>query len=350
MTLLSAPLLREDLDHAHAIVGSRWARLRGRRVFLTGGTGFVGKWLLATLIDANERLALGCSATVLTRDAAAFRARHPEFTSAPCIELVEGDVRDFSIGAGAFSHVIHAATDVIAANTPIETFDTCVQGTRQTLEFARRAGAEAVLLISSGAVYGAQPSNQDALTESWNGAPDPQLPNSAYGEGKRAAEWLGTAFAANTGIRVSTARCFAFVGPYLPLDKHFAIGNFLRDAMAELPIVIQGDGTPFRSYLHASDMAAWLWAILLEGRSQTAYNVGGEEAVSIAELAGRVVRTLDSTSTVEVQGQARAGVAPQRYVPDVSRARTELGLTAPLSLDEAIARTARWHKAGWTNS
>lgn len=339
------PLPEADLVHAFDAIGkSGWQALAHRRLFVTGGTGFVGKWLLATLIDADRRLALGCRVTVLSRDPDAFTVAAPHLARAPRVDIVRGDVRDFEFPAGRFDVVIHAATDVIAQNTPSGTFATCVEGTRRVLDFAVHVGATNFLLVSSGAIYGRQPPGISRVPETHAGAPDPLLQASAYGEGKRVSEWLTCARATESGLRVTIARCFAFVGPYLPLDKQFAIGNFLRAAMAGEEIVIQGDGTPYRSYLHAADMAAWIWAVLLRGQPGAAYNVGGEEALSIADLGQRVVRILGSTSKVHTLKRATADCEPERYVPDVSRARTELDLPAPIPLDEALLRTARWHR------
>lgn len=343
MTERLATLPRTDLDHVHALVGGRWEALRGQRLFLTGGTGFIGKWLLATALDANHRLGLDCQLTVLTRDPLAFRAHAPHLASDPAVELVQGDVRNFDIPAQRFDVLIHAATDVANPAAALDTFDTCVQGTRQAIEFASRAGAKRVLLVSSGAVYGRQPPGLPALTEDFIGAPDPLVPANAYGQGKRASEWLAVAGAASAGLHLTIARCFAFVGPYLPLDKQFAIGNFLRAAMAGEPIVIQGDGTPWRSYLHAADMAAWLWVLLVDGQDRRAYNVGGHEALTIHQLAQRVVTILGSASTITVKQAPHEGTPAERYVPNVQRILSELRLPSPLGLDEAIRRTAQWH-------
>jgi nucleoside-diphosphate-sugar epimerase len=337
-------LARSDLDHAHAIIGEGWELLRSARIFLTGGTGFVGKWLVSTLLDANRIRDLECRLTLLTRDPGRFHRDFPHLAGAPELELINGDVRDFPFINGKFTHVIHAAADVVAAASPLETLDACTVGTRRVMDQAVRSGASEVLLVSSGAVYGFQPPHIDALEESFLGAPDPMRGASAYGEGKRSAELLGSVYAEQTGLAVKTARCFAFVGPYLALDKHFAIGNFLRDALARRPIVIQGDGTPLRTYLHASDMAAWLWMILMRGRSQVAYNVGGSEPVSILELAHRVVKILASDSPIRALKERIPGSAIQRYVPNVDRIRAELELPAPWTLDQAIAATADWYK------
>jgi dTDP-glucose 4,6-dehydratase len=343
---LVAALPKDDLDHAFSIVGERWQQLRGQRIFLTGGTGFIGKWLLATLLDAERRLDLGCHITILTRDPDAFRNNFPHLVDADRVKLVCGDVRDFDFNTcgGGYNQIVHAATDVAVNAGPLATFDTCVQGTHRVLDFAVKSGVSSFLLISSGAVYGRQPDHLLAMAEDFQGTVGPLGPASAYTKGKQVAEWLAGVYAETQDIRVTTARCFAFVGPYLPLDKHFAIGNFLRDAMAHRPICIRGDGTAYRSYLHASDMAAWLWSILLDGTSMQTYNVGGTEAVSISHLAQRVVTALHSKSVIQIQGQPLSGVTAERYLPSVELARSDLLLPEPIGLDDAIVRTACWYR------
>ena len=335
----------DDLEHAfRQLPEDLWRGLAGRRIFITGGTGFVGKWLLVTLAEANRRLDLGVRATVLSRDPEAFRAAAPLLAQTEGVDWLCGDVRDFAFPAGEYDTVIHAATDVVAKAAPEEIFDTCIAGTRRVLDFATRA--QDLLLISSGAVYGRQPADLPRIPESYTGAPDPLSPGSAYGEGKRASEWLAAAAGARTNLQVRTARCFAFVGPYLPLDKHFAIGNFIGAALDGHEIVIQGDGTPVRSYLHAADMAAWLWAVLLKGRAGAAYNVGAEAAISIADLAHRVCKVLGRPGQVRIMRTPDPSRPAERYVPDSGLARADLGLPEPMGLDEAIVRTARWHRTG----
>jgi dTDP-glucose 4,6-dehydratase len=326
----------EDLERCHALLGlSTWRLLAGQRVFIAGGTGFIGKWLLATLLDANEAFGLDCQITVLSRDPVAFMRAWPAMVGR--ITWIAGDVRDFPIPQARYDTVIHAATDVVAQTSPQTTFSTCVDGTRRMLDLARACEAQQFLLISSGAVYGPLPIGMTHVPETHFGGPDPLLPDSAV------AEWL-TAQAAGDIAAVKIARVFALIGPHLPLDRHFAIGNFLRAAMADEALVIQGDGTPYRSFLHAADMAAWLWAVLLRGRCGVAYNVGSDEGLSIADLARKVCQVLNRTPRLTVMQRASPETWAPRYVPDIARARRELNLPAPLPLDEAIARTARWHR------
>ena len=127
----------------------------------------------------------------------------------------------------------------------------------------------------------------------------------------------------------------------MPLDQHFAFGNFIRDSLAGGPIRIAGDGTPFRSYLYASEMAAWLYTLLIQGESTT-YHVGSEQAVSILELA----RSISKASGVAVLGgrEPAPGDRPARYVPAIGRVVESFQLRQTISLDEAILRTMRWHR------
>jgi dTDP-glucose 4,6-dehydratase len=254
-------------------------------------------------------------------------------------------VRTFEFPPGEFSHVIHAAseesTKLNAAN-PLLMVDTLVEGTRQALEFARFSGAKAFLLTSSGAVYGRQPAELLHIPEEYAGGPDPLSARAAYAEGKRAAELLCAVYARQHGIEPKIARGFAFIGPYLPLDGHFAAGNFVRDGIRGGPINVQSDGTPYRTYLYAADLAIWLWTILFRGAPGRAYNVGSEEAISIAGLAAAVAAAFDPPPPVRIAGTPTPGKPVERYVPSVQRAQSELQLRAWVSLPEAIRRTVRW--------
>jgi nucleoside-diphosphate-sugar epimerase len=342
-TPLSIPI--EDLDQVLYAVGPHWERLHGQRLLVTGGTGFIGKWLLATFLHANRRLDLSAQVVVLSRRPEAFLNEFPELRDAPEVTWLKGDVRDFETEAAhGCRYAIHAATDVVATSLPNNIFDTCTAGTQRVLSALGKDGiAVRMLLLSSGAVYGRSPPEVCPIPEEWQGAPDPLEPSSAYGEGKRVSELL-CAMAANARpeLEVSIARCFAFVGPHLPLDKHFAIGNFIGATTNGQDIRIQGDGTPLRSYLYAADLAHWLWVMLFTAKSGRAYNVGGSEALSIGDLAHRVNRVLNGSGDVLIAQSPRPGVSPQAYVPSVTRIVTELGLTPSVDLDDAILRTARW--------
>jgi nucleoside-diphosphate-sugar epimerase len=340
-----AELFPEDLDFVVDQVGDAWDVLGSGRLLLTGGTGFFGCWLLETFLRANDRLGLAAEAIVVTRNPAAFARKAPHLAGHSAVRLHQGDVRSCDFPGGKFTAVIQAATDSATAlnvTDPLAMIDTIVAGSRRVYDFAVARGVRQVLLTSSGAVYGRQPPELTHLPEDFSGGPDPLDPLAAYAEGKRLAEYLGAVYLKQYGLAVKIARCFAFLGPHLPLNAHFAAGNFLRDGLHGGPVRVGGDGTPYRSYLYAADLAVWLWTLLFRGQPGRAYNVGSAAPTSIAELARTVA---DSFETDVVFGRKPApGVMPERYVPSTRRAREELGLRMTVSLREAVARTVAWHR------
>lgn len=339
---LPADDLREILQQIHGSV----AALKGSRIFLTGGTGFFGHWLLESLLYANREMSLGVAVTALTRDAARFRQNSPHIADDPAVTLLEGDIRTFQFPAEPHTHVVHAATDSggqQVARPAYELAEAILGGTRRTLEFALTAGARRFLYTSTGAVYGRSSAVETHVAESSRAAPDQLLLQSSYDEAKRMSEHLCVAYTAGTTLEAVIARPFAFVGPHLPLDQHFALGNFIGAALGDRPIMIKGDGTPLRSWMYMADLAAWMWTLLLRGEPNRAYNVGSEAAYSIAEAAHLTAETLRPGLAVEVAGRPTANAPMNSYVPSTERARLELGLCETVPLAEALRRTAAWH-------
>jgi len=321
------------------------SHFRKARIFMTGGTGYLGKWMIEFLYYARKRANLDFELVLLSRNIQAFLKQYPDLSGESWFSYVEGDVRDFSFPKGNFTHIIHAATDVVATVSPLETFEVTVLGTRRILEFAKERGARDVLVVSSGSVYGVFPEGVDRISESFLGRVDVKSSRAAYGLGKLTSEWLSNSYTQRHGLRCKTARIFTQVGPHLDLNAHFAIGNFIRNILDEKSLKIEGDGTPIRSYMYATDLIVWLLKIWIKGEPGSAYNVGSEEAISIRGLADLVVKIGSSNSSqVNVLGHSVTGAAPNHYLPDTTLARRELGLSITVPLKEAIERTINWYR------
>lgn len=342
------PLPHQDLDHVLDCTAELWSDLRGRHLLVTGGTGFFGRWLVETFLWAEKRLSLQAHMTVLTRNPDRFLATAPHLARTPALRLMRGDICTFPKLPDDASLLIHGAATVGVTADPLgnlDTWNTLVQGTQHLLELARSHRVTSMLFISSGAIYGKQQPDMAQLSETFAGAPDLMTDMSAYGEGKRAGEMLCALYVSAFGLPIKIARCFAFVGPHLPLDGKFAVGNFIRDAMAGGPIRVTGDGTSIRSYLHAADLSIWLWTILVRGQTLRPYNVGSAHAMTILEVAEGVARAFTPTPEVHVAQTGRPEVTRSIYVPDISRAQTELGLQETIAFHDAIDRTIRWYKS-----
>jgi nucleoside-diphosphate-sugar epimerase len=335
---MAPPVSQVDLGLILEKTRNLWCEIRDQRIFFTGGTGFFGCWLIESFAHANRVFALDARATILTRDPKAFTQKCPHLASDPAITMLPGDVRRFAYPDGDFQYVIHAATETAVGS--LELMETILRGTERVLEFAATHATRKFLFTSSGAVYGNQPACITHLGEDYALARDCA---SEYAEGKRAAESMCAVYSNKYGFECKIARGYAFVGPHLPLDAHFAIGNFIRDAMRGISIEVNGDGTPKRSYMYAADLAIWLWTILLRSPANQVFNVGSDQAISILDLAYTVASALGSPAAVRVAQRARPGTEVQQYVPSISKAQQGLDLHCEVALEDAIRRTAAWH-------
>jgi len=338
------PLFESDLAEILETTSGLWASLRGARLFVTGGTGFFGKWLLESFVYANRQLSLNATMVVLSRNPALFLQHHPHYQNFSEVTFHQGDVCNFSFPNGPFSHIIHAATPASASfnsKDPLGMYETIVSGTAHTLRFAAHAKIDTFLFASSGAVYGEQPLDLYGVDEDYfDQVNNPAQLTSPYAFGKWSAEKL--LHLSNSPFSIKIARGFAFVGPHLPLDTHFAIGNFIRDAYNGDAILISGNPNAYRSYLYASDLTSALWTILCKGEDRIAYNVGAEEAITIYELACAVSACFDSKVQVKLAPSANALLPAYRYVPTSKRYHT-LTQKNDISLPEAIQRTISWY-------
>lgn len=298
-----------------------------KRLFITGGTGFFGKSILSMV---KRGFYQDYDICILSRAPDKFLHETPEFAQLPNVKYIQGDVRDFVFPNEHFDCILHAGTPALPM-PPGEQRDIILRGTQRVLEFARQCGAEKFVFVSSGAVYGPQPADCRHLTEEF-----PCKPVTEYGIAKLEAEQMCLA----SGIYTLIPRCFAFVGPYLNKNIHFAIGNFIRDALEGRSIVINGDGTPLRSYMYADDLVIWLMTILEKGTNGVPYNVGSNEAISILSLARLVKDTLNTNAAIEVRKTHVPGDPVEQYVPSIDKARNDLGLEINVPLKEAILKSS----------
>jgi nucleoside-diphosphate-sugar epimerase len=299
--------------------------------------------MLESVRHARERTGADVHVVAPARNPNALEDRLPWTKSAVWLEVPRGDVRDFAMPGGAVDLVIHSANTAspraIAADTA-GIARMAVDGSTRIHDLATAAGARRMLQLSSGSVSGAHFTPSPPIPEDDPGVPKGDGPAERLARAKRDAEQALRLAAKRGGTEIVFARGFALAGPWLPLDADFAFGNFIGAALRGGPIVVNGDGTPVRSYLYSGDMVVWLWTMLLHGVNGRPYNLGSTHAVTIGQLAHRVAALVGGE--VQVRGTPTAGAPAHWHVPDTTRVHTELGLEETVSLDDAIVRTAKW--------
>lgn len=307
--------------------------LKNKSIFMTGGTGFFGYWLLKlfALLQADG---FEIDLTLLSRDPDSFLVKNPEYKNAGWLHWVKGDVTNYTFPDKKFDFFIHGAanTTPVVFEKPALVFEEIVFGTKHVLEHAVYSGSTRILIISSGAVYGEVSQDTQFIGEDHISAPETNKIENAYGEAKRASEMLAYCYAKEKSMEVVTARCFAFAGQ--GIGPHLVLNLFIQQALKENEISIKSSGLARRSFLHGRDLAIWLLKILVDGKSGEVYNVGSDNAYTIKALAELVRDIVAPAKKVNVLGSLKK---EQRvnYVPSVEKAKS-LGLNVWTSLRESI--------------
>ncbi|MEI0510710.1 NAD(P)-dependent oxidoreductase [Brachyspira intermedia] len=310
------------------------SKLDNSNILITGGTGLFGKSILNFLIYIRQYY--NFDITVLTRDKYSFLFSNPNYNT-DFINFINGDIRNFNPDK-EYDYIIHAAAPASAKlekENPLEMYSIILDGTKNIINIANNMNVKKLLFTSSGAVYGEQFESIKSFKEAYYGNPI-----TYYGKAKKISEEL----LLDSNINVSIARCFAFVGPYLNLNIHFAIGNFIRDVIENKDIIIKGDGRPLRTYLYTADLVIWLFTVLLNSKDKSIYNVGSSKEISIYNLAKKVSKSVnDYTGNIKVLTEANYNYPTPKYIPDNTKIIDELRVQENYTLDNAIKRTIEWN-------
>lgn len=335
--------ISDDVKAIHSRLGATLNFFQNKKILITGGTGFFGRWLLQILCSLVKDQNYNIEIYVLSRNPERFLKEHSGYPFERYVTFIQGDVADFKLPDMELDLLIHMATtaaeDTFAGEDQLKKLDLLYRGTINTLENATARGVKKVLFTSSGVVYG--PSQGQYLSEDMLQAPHTTLEASALGEGKRLAEYLVAYYAQKAGYRYSIARCFSFFGPFLPLSIHYAIGNFVKDALNGDEIVIKGSGKELRSYLYIADAWVWLLKLLSEADNEV-YNVGSSNALTIGELAIEVRNTLCPQKEVKILGLSHdiGNFSRNIYVPNSNKITERFQVCEWTMLSEGIKRMA----------
>jgi nucleoside-diphosphate-sugar epimerase len=312
-----------------------------KKLLIIGGSGFFGKSILDGYLRGLLEPWNISSISILSRHASNLRIAAPELMH-PSISLIDADITTCTTLPLA-DFVIHAAasTDIVNyLDRPLQEQENIQRGTYNYCELAKNFHQKSkILYVSSGAVYGKQPENLEEIPEDFDPGPIKLMEAGKrhYAAAKRDAE-IPIKQLGGEGLHVSIARCFAFVGKHLPRNKHFAIGNFIRDGIAREAIKVRATYPVYRSYMYADDLVEWLMTIAHASNSECPiFNVGSSEAIEIRQLAKKVGNYFGVDTDISEIMSAES----DRYIPLVEKAFKELGLRAKYDLSSAISETIK---------
>lgn len=347
MSNASDAAIREDCLAAIAPHVPVLRELAGRRLAITGGSGFLGSWLAETVTALNDEHKMDIRLDVLAYRASAWAADYEHLGGRPDVSTRDQDVRSSFEFASDVSFVVHAAgipDGRVHSSDPLRVFQTCVTGIGNVLDAASKLSNMAGLLnVSSGLIYGGQ-AGPGGFTEDTFGGLDIGQVSHVYAESKRAAESLCAAYRSQFRIPIVTTRPFTFVGPYQKLNRPWALNNFLRDALGGREIRVHGDGETRRSYMYGSDAACWVLVALVKGTPGRAYNLGSKGVMSIRQLAEEISLQVERRPAVLFRTLPAAQLRQSDFFPSTDRAMQELKVQETVGISSALAKTIAWHK------
>jgi nucleoside-diphosphate-sugar epimerase len=355
-------LVENDLTQVATALRDEFARMEGAQLLITGGGGFLGYYLVQSVLFWNELRAANRPIRVTVVEN--YRRGVPDWLMAlrgdPNLTLLEHDIsRPLPPNLPEFHYIIHAAG--IASPTyyrrhPIETMDTNINGLRHLLDYARSRLATSspvrgFLYYSSSEIYGDPLPGNIPTSEDYRGNVSCTGPRACYDESKRYGETLCVNFARQYGLPVMMARPFNNYGPGLKITDGRVIADFVGDVLSGRDIVMLSDGSPKRTFCYAADAIVGYYKVLVNGRPGEPYNIGVERPeISMAELAERIVclarRLFDYGGNVVRKQSAEGDYLvdnPSRRCPVITKARTELGYEPLIDIDEGLRRSLVWY-------
>ncbi len=357
-----ADLLNRDLDTVTTGLRDEFASMAGSRVLITGGAGFLGYYMVRSILHWNDRAPAKdrIHVTVFDNYARGIPAWLESLRDRRDLTLTRFDVRfPLPDPMPDFEYIIHAAgiaSPIYYRLHPLETMDANIDGLRRLLEYARARGEakrdfRGFIFYSSSEIYGDPASDQIPTREDYRGNVSCTGPRACYDESKRYGETLCVVFARHYGVPVKMVRPFNNYGPGLKISDRRVIPDFARDVMNGRDIVMLSDGKPKRTFCYVADAVVGYYKALVRGGAGEAYNVGVDRPeISMRELAEKVVATARDlfgySGRVAMQAPAQSDYLidnPNRRCPDLTKSRAELGYQPSILVDEGLRRSLVWY-------
>lgn len=333
-------LPEEDLGLIAARVESLWPRRK--RFLISGGTGFMGRWLVESIFKLESQLKTENEFFIISR-----RSREIIFQEIPilknsCFTMIQSNLQDFTKVEGTIHYVIDAASDVAltkAGQSQQINFSNSMEGTKNLLRIAVEKQVEKYLYVSSGGVYAN--SNGPQVESNFNPSKDSSGLVQNYNDAKRAAEGLVIKVAGETGLVAQIVRCFSFVGPYV--SSQMAVIQFLQSVIRKKSIELSSPSA-IRSYMHPVDMCVGLFQILLTPAKSIVFNLGSSQPVRLDRLIAEIGKATGTQPEVKLCESFTRSLAGQCYYPNTELIEKELKFQMQIQLPEALKKTWQFYK------
>jgi len=352
----------KDLEYICGNLEEELLMLSGKRLLITGGAGFLGYYLIQTILHWNIKNKGKAPIDLVIYDN--FMRGMPnwleELKDRKNIKIERYDITNpLPSDISDFEYIIHAATiasPLYYRQYPIETMDANINGVRNFLDYCLHQSnkdkpVEGFLFFSTSEIYGDPTPEHIPTVETYRGNVSCTGPRACYDESKRYGETLCVNYAQQYDVPVRIVRPFNNYGPGLKITDRRALPDFARDVLDGQDIVMLSDGLPTRTFCYVADAIVGYYKVLIKGRNGESYNIGTDTPeISIRELADLTVQKAKelfgySGKIVfsESEDEHYLTDNPNRRCPIIDKAKKELNYNPQIKLDEGLQRTLLWY-------
>ena len=340
-------LLHSDIQEIVDRLPDTVKRLSGKTVLLTGGRGFLGRYFTEVFRCLNETRLKSPTNVVCLDNLITSGEEGAQIPKINNFKFIEHDVTKPCDWEGELDYIIHAAgiaSPFYYRAYPLETLQVAIAGTQNMLELAKTHDAR-FTFFSSSEIYGDPDPKHVPMAESYRGNVSCQGPRACYDESKRVGETLAYIYHNLFGIHTNTIRPFNVFGPGMQETDYRVLPNFASRIKGGRPLQIYGTGNQTRTFCYITDAIIGFLMVVLNGVPGEAYNIGNPEPeISMVDLVKRIEKTSNLTVSYNLIEYPDSYPAdePNRRAPDIRKARTQLGYTPAVGLDEGLGRFLEW--------
>lgn len=346
-------IIEEDLANINKGIGKEARVLEGRTLLISGGAGFLGSYFVGAIHLLNRKFAKPCRVIVIDNYITGSKNSFIHELKDENIKLLEADITKPIKLEEPVHFIIHAAglaSPKYYKKFPLQTIDAAIFGAKNLLELARKNPVKSFLLFSSSEIYGDPDPSYIPTPEHYKGNVSCIGPRACYDESKRLTETLTITYHEVYGVPVKIVRPFNVYGPGMKLNDYRVIPNFFAKALSGESLPVYGFGNQTRTFCYVADAVIGFLKVLLLGKNGEVYNIGAEKPeLNMVTLAHAVSGLFLGKVKVELISYPKSYPQdePNRRCPDLTKAKTELGYSPTISLEEGLKRTLEWFKDEW---
>lgn len=328
-------------------------RLEGKTLVITGGSGFLGKYLVETIAYLNKN-ALEKKCKIISVDNyITSTSKHQPKKGKNYVKYIKHDVTKPLSILGKIDYIMHAAgiaSPVYYQKYPLQTIDVAVTGARNMLELARKKRIKSLVYFSSSEIYGNPAPNSIPTKESYKGNVSSTGPRACYDESKRLGETLCMVYHRLYKTPIKIVRPFNIFGPGMNHQDYRVIPTFIYNALNNKPLPVHVSGKQTRTFCYISNAIVGFFKVLLSDKSGEIYNIGNDKnEINMNQLAHLVNRVFDNKLEIKNVGYPKnyPPDEPRRRCPDLSKIKKDLKYKVDVDLEEGLRRTVIWCKENW---